>query len=134
MEAFEGLRNKSQQPDEMTDDREARNDFWSIEGTYIDPHNVELRFQLFLQKEESFAIQLRYIDVIRRTHSTLGALQGSRRKYYWNIEGDRNLSKQLTGFTHLYLWSITKNQATTRLDHLCQKFGPVCLKQLNERR
>ena len=80
----------------MTDDREARYDFRSIEGTYIDPHHVKLRVQLFLQKEESFALLLRYIDVIRRTHSTLDALQESRRDDYWNIEG---------GFTQFYLWS-----------------------------
>ena len=36
----------------MTDDSEARNDFWSIEGNYICRHHVEPRVNLYVLKEE----------------------------------------------------------------------------------
>ena len=65
----------SQPTDTMMDDREARNDFWSIEGTCIYRHDVEPGVQLFVPKEESFAIPL------------------------WCIDADRNLSEPWTGFS-----------------------------------
>ena len=37
-------------------------------------------------KEETFSIPLRYIDVIRRTHTTLDVLQESRKDDYWNVD------------------------------------------------
>ena len=50
---------------------DARNDFWSISGKYIHRHHVEPRVKLYVPKEESFPIPLRYIDVSRTTNTNL---------------------------------------------------------------
>ena len=47
--------------DIMADDSEARNDFRSIEGKYIERHHVEPRVKLCVPNEDSFQIPLRYI-------------------------------------------------------------------------
>ena len=73
--------------------------FWSIEGIYIYHHRNEPRGKLYLRKEESFPIPLRFIDVVRRTNHTLDALLESRIDDYWNVDGDRNLSEPWSGFT-----------------------------------
>ena len=75
----------SQPTDTMMDDREARNDFWSIEGNYIYRQHVEPWVQLYVPKEESFPTPLRYVDVVRRTRTTLDVLQESRTDDYSNI-------------------------------------------------
>ena len=63
------------QPAESTDDAEARADFWSIQGDFICRHHVEPRVQLYVPKEETFPIPLKYIDVTRTTHTNLDVLQ-----------------------------------------------------------
>ena len=85
--------------DSFPDDSEARNDFWSISGNYIDRHHVEPRVKLYVPKEESFPIPLRYIDVTRATSSTLDVLQERRINDYWNVDGSRYQSVAWTGFT-----------------------------------
>ena len=101
--------------DALIDDSEARNDFWSIAGNYFYRHHVEPRVKLYVPKKEIFPIPLRYIDVIRRTHTTFDVLQESQTDDYWNFHCDRNLSDPWTGvtqFTRLnekapggYMWS-----------------------------
>ena len=49
-------------------DAEARNDFWSITGEFIYHHHV---VKLYLPKEESFPVPLKYIDFTRTTHASL---------------------------------------------------------------
>ena len=93
----DGLRGGSDQPKNTKDDGEARHVFWSIEGTYIHHHYVEPGVKLHVPKEESFSMPLRYIDFIRRTHTTLDVLQESRMDDYGNHDGDRNLSESWTG-------------------------------------
>ena len=44
-------------------DSDARNDFCSISGIFIDRHHVEPRVKLYVPREESFPIPLKYIDV-----------------------------------------------------------------------
>ena len=78
----------SQPMDEMMHDREARNDF-------LVDHHVEPRVQLCVPKEETFPIPLRYIDVVRTTHTTLDVLQESRTDDCW-IDANRNLSETWT--------------------------------------
>ena len=48
-------------PEETKDDAEAREDFWSIQGDFIYRHNIEPRVELYVPKEESFPIRLKYI-------------------------------------------------------------------------
>ena len=62
----------------MTGDSGARNDFWSIEGSYIYRHHVEPRVQLHVPNEETFPIPLKYIDVTSATYTNLDVLQEKR--------------------------------------------------------
>ena len=53
---------------------EALKDFWTIQGDFIYRHHVELRVQLYVQKEETFPIPLKYIDVTRSTFHKSGCV------------------------------------------------------------
>ena len=64
----------SQPFDTLTDDSEARNDFWTIAGNYVSRHHVEPRVKLYVPNEESFPTPLENIDVVRRTNTTLDVL------------------------------------------------------------
>ena len=59
--------------DSFPDVGEAINDFWSMSGNFIYRHHVEPRVQLYSPKEESFPVQLKYIDVSRITTTNLDA-------------------------------------------------------------
>ena len=63
------------QPAEPIDDAEAHSDFWSIQGDFICRHHNEPRVQLYVPKEETFLVPLKYIDVTRSTHTDLDLLQ-----------------------------------------------------------
>ena len=89
---LQGNSEKSQPIDKTKDDAEAHNDFWSTEGDFIYRHHVEPRVQLYVPKEESFPIPLKYIDVTRTTHTHLDVLEESRIDDCWNVDADRNLS------------------------------------------
>ena len=115
-EDFQGNSAKSQPTDETKDDVEARNDY------------VELRVQLYVPKEETLPLLLKYIDLTRTTHTILDVLQESRIDDHWNVNVDRNLSVSWTGFTKFtqlcdklpkgYVWlrrRLTKIQATPDL-------------------
>ena len=84
-----------------------------------------------MPEEESFPIPLKYIDVIRSTHTDLDVAEEKRIDDYWNVDGSRNLSDSWTGFTRFTLlnetppkgflwsgWSMTKIQTTSRPDHI----------------
>ena len=81
------------QPAESTDDAKARADSWSIQGDFIYRHHNEPRVQLHVPKEETFSIPLKYIDVIRSTHTFLDVAQEKRIDDYWNVDSNRNLTK-----------------------------------------
>ena len=87
------------QPEETKDDAETHKDFWSFQGDFIYRHHVEPRVQLYVPKEESFPIPLKYIDVIRSTHTDLDVAQEKRIDDHWNVDGKRNLSDSCTNFT-----------------------------------
>ena len=83
-----------------------RVDRWSPLGAGTDREDhkrigteVEPRVKLCVTNEESFPIPLQYIDVVRRTNTTLDVLLESRMDDKWNVNGDQNLSKPWTGFT-----------------------------------
>ena len=117
--------------DSFPDAGEARNDFWSMSGNFKNRHHVEPRVKLYLPREESFPVPLKYIDVSRTTHTNLDVMQESRIDDYWDIDGSRDLSDSWTGFNQFtllsekppegYMWSgerLTKRQATSRPDYL----------------
>ena len=82
----------SQPLDIRTDDSEVRADFSSIEGNYIYHHHTEPRVQLYVPKEETFPIPLKYIDVARSTHTDLDVMQEKRIDENRNVDANRNLS------------------------------------------
>ena len=119
------------QPTELIDDAVARKDCWSIQGDFIYRHQTEPRVQLYVPKEETFPIPLKYIDVTRSTHTQLDVMQEKRIDDFWNVDDNKSLSDFWTGFTKLtllkeelpqgYMWSagrLTKVQTTTRPDHM----------------
>ena len=87
------------QPTESTDDAEARADFWSIQGAFIHRHHNEPRVQLYVPKEGTFPIPLKYIDVTRSTDTDLDKLQEKRIDAYWNVDSNRHVSDSWKGFT-----------------------------------
>ena len=86
-------------PAEPTDDAEARADFWSVQGDFIYRHHNEPRVQLYVPKEETFSIQLIYIDVTRSTRIDLDVLQAKRIDDYWNVDSSKHLPDSCRGST-----------------------------------
>ena len=128
-EELQGNSERSQ-PTETQDDAEARDDFWSIEGDFIFRRHTEPRVHLYVPKEESFPIPLKYIDATRTTRTSSDVLQEKRAHDCCNVDVDRTLSDSWTGctkFTWLnekpppgYMWSgrrLTQIQAATRPDY-----------------
>ena len=89
--------------DSFLDAGEAINDFWSMSRNFMYRHHVEPRVKLYLPREESFPLPMKYIDVSRTTHTNLDVKQETRIDDYWNIDGSRDLSGPWTGFTRLTL-------------------------------
>ena len=61
----------SPQQDSSLDDGEARNVFWSMSVDSLYRHHVEPRVKLYMLKEESFPIPLKYIGVTSRSPTTV---------------------------------------------------------------
>ena len=101
---------KEFQLEETKDDAETQEDFWSIQGDFIYRHHVEPGVQLYVPKEESFLIPLKYIDVIRSTQTNLDLSQEKRIDDHWNVDGKRNLSDSRTGFTRFTLLNETPSK------------------------
>ena len=74
-----------------------------MSGNFICRHHVEPRVKLYLPREESFPIPLKYIDVSLTTHTNLDVKQEKRIDNYWHIDGSRALSDPWTGFTQFTL-------------------------------
>ena len=72
--------------DSLPDAGEAINDFWSMSGNFKNRHHVEPRAKLFVPREESFPIPLKYTDVSRTTHTNLDVMQESRIDDHWKRE------------------------------------------------
>ena len=82
-----------------TDDAEARADFWSIQSDFIYRHHNEPRVQLYVPKEETFPIPLKYIDVMMSTRTDLDVMQAKKMDDYWNVDTNRYLTESWRGFT-----------------------------------
>ena len=61
-----------------------RADFWSIQGDFIYRHHNEPRVQLYVPKEETFPVPLKYIDLTRSTHTDVDVMQ--RETCRWQLE------------------------------------------------
>ena len=64
---------------------------------------MEPRVKLYMPKEESFPIPLKYIGVTTTTHTSLDVLLEKYIDDYWNVDGERKLSDAWTGCTRFYL-------------------------------
>ena len=73
------------QPAESTDDAEARADFWSIQSDFIYRRHNEPRVQLYVPKEETFPVPLKYTDVTRSARPDPDVLQEKRIDNYWTV-------------------------------------------------
>ena len=60
--------------DSTRDDEEARNDFWTITGEFIYRHHVAPRVKLYVPKEETFLIPMKYINGTRTTYTSLDVM------------------------------------------------------------
>ena len=94
------------QDDSTRDDAEAKNDWWSVSGDFIYRHHVEPRVKLYMPKEESFLIPMKYIDVTRTTHPSLDVLLEKQIDCYWSVDGERELSDAWTGFTRFFFFLL----------------------------
>ena len=90
---------------------------WSIQGDFIYRHHNELRVQLYVPKEETFIIPLKYIDVTRSTHTDLDVMQETLECRFEQTLGEICPQKEKPPM--VYMWSgrrLTKTQTTTRPD------------------
>ena len=79
-------------------DGETRTDFWSISGNFL-PSSRGTSVKLYVPREASFIIPLKYIDVTRATSTSLDVMMEKNIDYYLNVDGDRELLDMWTGFT-----------------------------------
>ena len=92
------------QKNSTREDAEAKKDVWAISGGFICRHHVVPRVKLYVPKEESFPIPLKYIDVTRRTHTSLDVLL--EKQIWWFLLERRwweKISDAWTGFTRFIL-------------------------------
>ena len=88
-----------------------------------------LEFKSTCQKEETYRVPLKYIDVNRTTHTNLDVLQEKRIDDFWKVDAHRSSSDSWKGFTMFallnekhpkrYVWSgwrLAKIRATARPD------------------
>ena len=85
------------QPTETKHDAAAREDFWSIQGDFICRHHFEPRVQLHVPQEESLPAPLRYVDVIRSTHTDLDVAEEKRIADHWKVDVTKNIQKDICG-------------------------------------
>ena len=60
-----------------------------MSGSFIYRHHVEPRVKLYVPREESFSVPLKYIDVTRTTQTSLDVLLEKNIEDYWNVEGEK---------------------------------------------
>ena len=79
-------------------------------------HHVKPRVELYVPREASFPIPMKYIDVTRATCTSLDVMLEKNIDDNWDVDGDQDLSDTWTGFTSFtildekppdgYTWSV----------------------------
>ena len=64
---------------------------------------MEPRVKLYMPKEESLPIPMKYVDVTRTTHTARDVLLEKQMDDYWKEDGERELSDAWTGLTRFIL-------------------------------
>ena len=98
-----------------------------MSGNYLYRHHVEPRVKLYVPRERTFPIPLKYIDVTRATSTSLDVMLEKNVDDNWNVDGDRELSDTWTSFIKFtfsdekppdgYAWTgkrLTRKQTTSR--------------------
>ena len=117
--------------DSFPDAGEAIHDFWSMSGNFIYCHHVEPRVKLLLAERWIIPYSTEVHWCFQNKHTNLDVKQEKRIDDYWNIDGSRDMSDPLTGFTQFtlleekapdgHMWSgrrLTRKQQTSRPGHL----------------
>ena len=106
------------QDDSKLDDAGAKYDFWSITGDFIYRHHVEPRVKLYMPREESFPIPLKFIDVTRNTHTLLDVMLEKCFDDYWNVDGERKIMRCMDRLhkIHNYVVSSSSNRMMKNLN------------------
>ena len=71
----------------------------AVTGDFIYRHHVEPSVKLYMPREESKPIPLKYIDVARTTQTSQDVLLEKNIDDDWDVDGERELSDAWTGFT-----------------------------------
>ena len=72
------------------------------------------RVKLYVPREESFPIPLKYIDDTRTTDTSLDVMLEKNIDDYWNVDGGRELSDTWTGFTRFTILNEQPPDGYTR--------------------
>ena len=138
------------QEDSTRDDEEVKNDFWAITGKFIYRHHVEPWVKLYVPREESFTIPMKYIDGTRTTYTSLDVLVEKILKITGNVDGEWKLSDAWTGFTRFVLLKerppegytccgerLARKQSTSRPDDIwpdkCKHMSDVAKKKAKQK-
>ena len=70
---------------------------------FIYRHHVVLRVKLYVLREETFLLPVKYIDVTRTTFTSLDVMGEKNIGDYCNVDEDRELSDAWTGVTRFVL-------------------------------
>ena len=70
----------------------------TISGVLLGITIVVITFKLYVLTEGSFPVQVKYIDVVRRTSTTLDVLLESRIDDYWHVHVGRGTVKAVDRF------------------------------------
>ena len=107
-----------------------KNDFWAIPGEFIYRHHVAPRVKLYVPKEETFHVPLKYIDVTRSTHTDLDVLLKKKTDDYWNARFEQTFVRFLERIHKIHpaereasFWihvvrEVTDRDSTTRPDYV----------------
>ena len=61
----------------------------SLLQNFIYRHHVEPKVKLYMPKEESLPVPMKYLDVTGTTHTSLDVLLEKQIDDYWNVDGDK---------------------------------------------
>ena len=100
-------------------------------GDFFCRHHAEPRVKLYMPKEESFPVPLKYIDVTRTIRASLDVLLEKHFEDYWNGDEDRELFRCMDRFHKIYFlnerppdgfsWSaerLSRKRTTSRPDNV----------------
>ena len=108
-------------------------------GEFLYRHHVVLRVKLYVPREDTFPLPVKYVDVTRTTYTSLDVMVEKNIGDYWHVDEDRELSDAWTGVTRFVLlverppegktWSggrRKRKQTTSRPDDVARDVEISC--------